>query len=265
MCPSAASCTSLDTMQPRARQLPSEKNGHTSPATSDQLDPLLQFEPEDGVRRGEHAAVSVRPSSISRSALRAEPVVRLQSKVPPVARSRPRRLLWSVLVGATCGSLLFAVILVQMNDLSPMPPRKPLVPPPPAATPVQTAAPVERSTDATPFVPVTIADEKKPVARLPVERRPPVIAAPVAPRSTASRPVARTRFYGSLAIDSIPVGARAFINGEPVGVTPLLLTEIPVGSRAIRLEADDHTSWSSTLRVIAGQQTRVSATLSPSR
>jgi PEGA domain len=56
-----------------------------------------------------------------------------------------------------------------------------------------------------------------------------------------------------------------FINSEPVGITPLVLKEIPVGSRAIRLEADDHSSWSSTVRVVAGQQAHVSATLSPSR
>jgi len=68
-----------------------------------------------------------------------------------------------------------------------------------------------------------------------------------------------------LAIDSIPAGARVFINSEPVGVTPLVLAEIPVGSRAVRLEADDHAPWSSTIRVVAGQQAHLSATLSSSR
>jgi hypothetical protein len=161
--------------------------------------------------------------------------------------------------------VLVAVILVQMNALSPMPSQDPILPSPPAAVPVQTATPVEMSKDATPSVPVTSVDEKKPFARLSVEPRSLVVDAPVAPPSTASRPGAGTRFYGSLAIDSVPVSARAFINGEPIGVTPLVLSEVPVGSRAIRLEADDHMPWTSTARVVAGQQTRVIATLSPAR
>jgi hypothetical protein len=68
-----------------------------------------------------------------------------------------------------------------------------------------------------------------------------------------------------LVIDSVPSNARAFINGEAVGVTPLVLAEVPVGSRAIRLEADEHVSWFSTVRIVAGQETRVTATLAPSR
>jgi hypothetical protein len=255
----------LNAMQPPERQFLPEKNGRTSPATSGQLDPLLQFEPEARiVRRHEQAAVSARPSSISPSALRAEAFVRPQRKieVPLVARSKARRSRWSVLMAATCGSVLVAVMLLQMSAPSPMPSQNQLVPPPAVPTPVQTAAPVGRSTGASPSVPVTLANKKKPVA---AEPRSPVIDAPVTPPSTAGRPVAGTKYYGSLAIDSVPVSARVFINGEPIGVTPLVLTELPVGSRAVRLEADDRTPWSSTVRVVAGQQTRVNATLSPSR
>jgi hypothetical protein len=73
------------------------------------------------------------------------------------------------------------------------------------------------------------------------------------------------RFSGSLAINSTPASARAFVNGTPVGVTPLVLTDVPVGSRVIRLEADDHAPWSSTVRVVANQLTRVTVTLSASR
>jgi len=240
-------------MQPLDRQSVPKKNRHTSPATSGELDPLLQFEPEDtGAHRREHAAMSVRPSSISPS-VRGEPVARQQRKIalPPVPLSKARRPLWTVVLSATCGSVLAAVILVQITAPSPMASPKPVVPPPPAPTPVQTAAPV--------------ANDKKPIAPARVEPRSRGIDAPVPPSSTASRPVAGTRFYGSLAIDSIPVGARVFINGEPVGVTPLVLAEIPIGSRAVRLEADHHAPWSSTIRVVAGQQAHLSATLPPSR
>jgi len=254
-------------MQPLDRQSLPKKNRHTSPATSGELDPLLQFEPEDpAVRRREHAAMSVRPSSISPS-VRGEPAARRQRKIelPPVPRAKARRPLWTVVVSATCGSVLMAVILAQITDPSPMASPMPVVPPPPAPTPVQIAAPVERSSDTTPFVPVSVTNDKKQVAPVRIEPRSRGIDAPVPPSSPASRPVAGTRFYGSLAIDSIPVGARVFINSEPVGVTPLVLAEIPVGSRAVRLEADDHAPWSSTIRVVAGQQAHLSATLSRSR
>jgi PEGA domain len=157
------------------------------------------------------------------------------------------------------------VIVVQINRPSGMAVQNPTAPLPPALALVRTGAPVEMPPVAKPLVPVTPAGEKKPSAPVPVKARSPVVDAPVQPQSTASRPVARARFYGSLAIESGSVSARVFINGEAVGVTPLVLTEVPVGSRAVRLEADDHNSWSSTVRVVAGQETRVSATLNPSR
>ena len=72
-------------------------------------------------------------------------------------------------------------------------------------------------------------------------------------------------FYGSLLIDSMPAHARAFVNGQPVGTTPLVLTDVPVGSRAIRLEAENYTPWTSTVRVIADRRTRVTVTLDRTR
>jgi hypothetical protein len=254
-------------MQPPVRQFPLHEKGHTF-RTSGQLDPLLEFDSEDCiVGRREPAAVSVRPPSTSRPAFRSEAARRPPPKIEarPAARSKADRSFWPIVVGATFGSVVVAVIVVQIN----LPPRmalqNPVMPPPPALTLVRTGAPVEIPPVATPLAPVTPAREKKPVAPATVKPRSPVVDAPVEPQLIASRPVARARFYGSLAIESGPVSARVFINGEAVGVTPLVLTDVPVGSRAIRLEADDHNSWSSTVRVVANQETRVSATLNPSR
>jgi hypothetical protein len=72
-----------------------------------------------------------------------------------------------------------------------------------------------------------------------------------------------TQFLGSVAIDSVPAGARVFVNSQPVGVTPLVLTELSVGSRAIRVETESHAPWSGVVRVVADQQTSVNATLAP--
>ena len=254
-------------MQPPVRQFPLHEKGHAF-RTSGQLDPLLEFDSEDCiVGRREPAAVHVRPPSTSPSAFRSKAVRRPPRKIEahPAARSKAGRSVWPIVAGAILGSVMVAVIVVQMNLPSRMALQNPVVPPPPAPALVHTSAPVEMPPAATPLVPVTPAGEKNPVAPVPVKPRSPMVDAPGEPQSTASRPVARVRFYGSLAIESSPVSARVFINGEAVGVTPLVLTEVPVGSRAIRLEADDHNLWSSTVRVVANQETRVSATLNPSR
>ena len=81
----------------------------------------------------------------------------------------------------------------------------------------------------------------------------------VSGRVAASSPT--PRFRGTLAIDSLVPGARVFINGQPVGVTPLLLKDVPAGSRAVRVEATGYGTWSASLQVTANQQTRVMAKL----
>jgi hypothetical protein len=91
-----------------------------------------------------------------------------------------------------------------------------------------------------------------------------VDSAPVRPRKAAAAPRAsytRASYKGSLAFQSAPQGARVFVNGAFVGSTPLILQNLPVGSRAVRMEADGYQRWSASTRVVANQQTRVSATL----
>ena len=68
-------------------------------------------------------------------------------------------------------------------------------------------------------------------------------------------------YRGSLALRSAPQGARVFVNGALVGSTPLVLENLPVGSRAVRIEADGYERWSTSTQVVANQQTHVSATL----
>lgn len=71
----------------------------------------------------------------------------------------------------------------------------------------------------------------------------------------------RASYQGSLALLSAPQGARVFVNGAFVGSTPLILENLPVGSRAVRIEADGYQRWSGSTQVVANQQTRISATL----
>jgi hypothetical protein len=94
---------------------------------------------------------------------------------------------------------------------------------------------------------------------------PPVPRSRPAPVAVTAPPVPRepTQFEGSLAVDSTPARARVFINGEAVGLTPVVLASLPVGSRAIRVEADDHAPWWSVVQVVAHQETSVRVTLPP--
>ena len=82
-------------------------------------------------------------------------------------------------------------------------------------------------------------------------------------RATA-RPAAPSgpeRYTGAVFVDSRPRGARVFIDGKQVGVTPLSIPEIPIGSHVVRLELPDHRIWSTMTTVTAGQQARVTGSL----
>ena len=86
------------------------------------------------------------------------------------------------------------------------------------------------------------------------------------PRAAASRgsqtpPAPAGRFTGALAVDSRPAGATVYVDGRLVGTTPMSLTSVSAGSHAIRLEHDGYRRWSSSVRVVASEQSRVTASL----
>jgi len=56
-----------------------------------------------------------------------------------------------------------------------------------------------------------------------------------------------------------------FLDGRPMGTTPARIPDIPIGAHAIRLELTDHRVWTSSTRVAAGQETRVTGSLEPIR
>jgi serine/threonine-protein kinase len=69
------------------------------------------------------------------------------------------------------------------------------------------------------------------------------------------------RFTGSIDVDSRPRGARVFIDGKPVGTTPLSVAEVAIGSHVVRLELAGHRPWTDTTRVIAGKTATVRGSL----
>ena len=53
------------------------------------------------------------------------------------------------------------------------------------------------------------------------------------------------------------------MNGKVVGQTPVVLNDLPVGSRALVVRRDGYQPWSASVRVVADQRTSVRATLRP--
>ena len=89
--------------------------------------------------------------------------------------------------------------------------------------------------------------------------------APASQPSRSSAPAVLPNYHGRLRIDSHPIGATVFVNNQRIGQTPIALSSLPVGSRAVRLELEQHGTWSGAVRVVANQTTRLSIRLDPAR
>ena len=69
------------------------------------------------------------------------------------------------------------------------------------------------------------------------------------------------RFVGTLVVDSRPAGAKVFLDGRAVGNTPLSMRDVRAGEHAVRLEHDGYRRWSGSIRVVAAERNRVTASL----
>jgi hypothetical protein len=97
-------------------------------------------------------------------------------------------------------------------------------------------------------------------------QRPVVAAAPARPAPAPGTRGAATsgeRYSGSLFVASNPPGARVFIDGRAFGTAPARIPEVPIGSHVVRLELPSHRAWTTSIRVAAGQETRVAGSLEP--
>lgn len=72
---------------------------------------------------------------------------------------------------------------------------------------------------------------------------------------------AAAAYSGSLYVDSRPRGATVLLDGRRVGVTPVTLAEVAIGSHVVRIEMAGRKPWTSTARVTAGKMERVTASL----
>ena len=64
-----------------------------------------------------------------------------------------------------------------------------------------------------------------------------------------------------LNVDSRPDGSKVFLDGKLVGTTPVLLPQVGAGEHVVRIEHDGYRNWSSSVRVVAGERNRVTASL----
>jgi hypothetical protein len=79
--------------------------------------------------------------------------------------------------------------------------------------------------------------------------------------ASPSTPATVGRFAGALMVDSRPAGASVYLDGKQVGTTPLLLDSLEAGEHAVRLELTGYRRWTSSVRVVAGDRNRVTASL----
>jgi len=74
-------------------------------------------------------------------------------------------------------------------------------------------------------------------------------------------PATLGRYSGALIVESKPSGAKVYVDNKLAGTTPLRIPSVPAGSHAIRLERDGYRRWSSSVRVVAAERNRVTASL----
>ena len=66
---------------------------------------------------------------------------------------------------------------------------------------------------------------------------------------------------GNLFVLSRPAGAQVFLDEQPVGTTPLSLSDVAAGTHRVRLDLPGHQRWATAVTVTGGASARVAASL----
>ena len=88
-------------------------------------------------------------------------------------------------------------------------------------------------------------------------------AAPVREPRVPAAAAAITRPQGSIVVVSRPPGADVALDGRVVGQTPMSIPNVTEGMHVLGIELPGFSRWATTVRVEAGQPTRVGASLTP--
>ena len=130
---------------------------------------------------------------------------------------------------------------------------------PPAAAGFE--APVQRRVTAPEPAPVDGPGDEAPARAFPpTEASPP--GEPVDPAPALPAPTAPPG-PGSIYVQTRPPGAIVLLDGERVGVTPLLVPDVAAGPHEVRLELPGYLPWTTDVAVAAEEENRVGASLQP--
>jgi serine/threonine protein kinase len=192
-----------------------------------------------GSDRGDRSGPMPRPSP---PPLRASP--------PPVIVPMRTPFPWAaVLAAAVAGGALFGVAGYRIGlGRRPLPVAEVSQPAPPPGTDVAVPPPL---------VPAPEAKPPKEAAGVPE-----TTAAP----HGATRPVVAPRpkiesVVGSLLVESRPAGARVVLDGKSLGVTPLTVPDVRVGSHPLRLERAGYKTLVTSVVIKSGERARIAVTL----
>jgi serine/threonine protein kinase len=83
------------------------------------------------------------------------------------------------------------------------------------------------------------------------------------PTSAPAHAAAATNAPGSLQVTSRPAGAQVFLDNNLIGTTPLLLSDVAVGSRQVRLELSGYKIFTTSVQIEPGARSRVASRLEP--
>ncbi len=75
----------------------------------------------------------------------------------------------------------------------------------------------------------------------------------------------RTTYRGTISVESQPAGGQVSVDGQSVGVTPLVGWELPAGSHVVRIDLDGYERWSTSIQVVTEKTVNVVTTLRPAR
>jgi hypothetical protein len=83
-----------------------------------------------------------------------------------------------------------------------------------------------------------------------------------APAKADAAPVpSSSKTTGSLFIESRPARASVTIDGKPSGTTPMLLDGLNPGEHMIQIDSTGYRRWTSSVRIVPGERTRIAASL----
>lgn len=123
---------------------------------------------------------------------------------------------------------------------------------------------------APPAAPATLNPSPSPISATPVNPPSskantdgPLSAAPVPEPRVPAAGAAITRREGSILVVSRPPGADVALDGRVVGQTPMSIPNVTEGMHVLGIELPGFSRWATTVRVEAGQPTRVGASLTP--